>query len=301
MHAMDRCNFLIFVVDQMASASLGCNGNTEVQTPNLDRLAAMGTTFTRAYFNNPVCQPSRATMPTGLTPRQHGLVSNGNLLDGRVPTITTALAEIGYRTHSVGELHLQPFVNMDRNCRPEDPVESWESEYPWRRGRIKKLPTGYYGFQTAELIEGHGDYSAGDYSNWLNQNHPDPGSLYVDGDTNKLAINPSWQHTDDPCPCLAGFRTGRKVLDEAHLREITAETYGMITHIDEQIGRVLAHLEDTGRAENTVLVFLEADPHETHNLWDDPACAAEKARLILRLLEELAMSDRMDAQRIATA
>lgn len=492
-------NFLVFVVDQMASASLGCNGNRDVKTPNLDRLAAGGTSFKRAYINHPICQPSRATMLTGLTPRQHGLVSNGNLLDERIPTITNALVEAGYRTHSVGKLHLQPFINIDRNSNPDDPVESWESEYAWRRGRIKGLPKMYYGFQTAEFIEGHGYYCAGDYTNWLNRVHPDPSSLYVNGDihdrfksdtirnlppefhynnwiadraiafmdnctadtpfflwcsfpdphhpfaangkyralydADKLTLNPTWQLTQDPCPYLAGFRKGRKALDEAYLRNITAETYGMITHIDEQIGRVLAHLEKTRPAGNTIVVFmsdhgeylgshglhqkelwpyeelnripfiwkapqgksgasdaivsmldfaptildyaglapavldkrrvrsdkdcrflpgrslrqwldsarvlperpaiiefdketdagprtivesrwkltifpptgqgllfnLETDPNETCNLWDVPMYAGEKSRLVLRLLEELAMSDRVDALKISNA
>ena len=54
-------NFLVVIVDQMNSFSLGWNGNDEVRTPNLDRLAAEGVNFDRAYPSNPVCQPSRAT------------------------------------------------------------------------------------------------------------------------------------------------------------------------------------------------------------------------------------------------
>jgi arylsulfatase A-like enzyme len=491
-------NFLIFVVDQMASRSLGCNGHPEVRTPNIDRLAAAGTSFRRAYCNNPVCQPSRATMLTGLTPRQHGLVSNGNALDGQVPTVTGALAASGYRTHSVGKLHLQPFVNIARNCDPDDPVESCESEYAWRQGRVTSLPPDYYGFQTTDFLGGHGYYSFGDYSNWLNRAHPDPASLYADGNTQgrfkpdtakhlppelhynhwiadrtiaflddcaadqpfflwcsfpdphhpfsanrqyadlyepgSLTLNKTWQLTEETCPHLASLRRERPVLTEDYLREITAETYGMITHIDEQIGRVMTRLEQDGRDRNTVVVFmsdhgeylgshglhqksvwpyeeldripflwktpgtaadtsdavvslldfvptildyaglpaevldrrevkpengrflpgrslrpwldrgehlaerpalieferapgagprtlvetrwkftffpptghgllfdLETDPHETRNLWDEPACAREKARLGLRLLEELAMSDRLDHTRIANA
>lgn len=313
-------NFLIFVVDQMASASLGCNGNDEVKTPHLDRLASEGTTFRRAYCNNPVCQPSRATMLTGLTPRQHGLVTNGNQLDEKVPTVTAVLVEAGYRTHSVGKLHLQPFINAERNCDPDSPIESWESEYAWRHGRIDGLPKDYYGFQTTEFIEGHGYYSAGDYCNWLNRVHPDPESLYVDGNTKgrfkvdamkniqpefhynswiadrslaflddcsddqpfflwcsfpdphhpfsanqkyadlydpeAVSLNPTWKSCEDPCDYLKRFRPDRPVLTEEYLREITVETYGMVTHVDEQVGRVLQHLETTGRDRNTVVVFM---------------------------------------------
>lgn len=75
----ERLNFLVFCVDQMQSDCLGCNGHPVVKTPNIDALAARGVNFNRAYCNNPVCMPSRATMITGKTPRQHGLLTNGNV------------------------------------------------------------------------------------------------------------------------------------------------------------------------------------------------------------------------------
>jgi arylsulfatase A-like enzyme len=259
-------------------------------------------------------------MLTGLTPRQHGLISNGNMLDENVPTVTAALVSAGYRTHSVGKLHLQPFVNIERNCDSDSPIESWESEYPWRHGRIDGLPKDYYGFQTAEFLEGHGYYTAGDYNHWLNSVHPDPDSLYEEGnlqgrfkpdtiknlpselhynhwiadrciafldecdaeqpfflwcsfpdphhpfsankkhadqyDPSEVSLNPTWQQTEAPCDYLERFRAERPVLTEDYLREITVETYGMITHLDEQIGRVIQHLEETGQNENTVMVFM---------------------------------------------
>ncbi|MEM7535758.1 MAG: sulfatase-like hydrolase/transferase [Chloroflexota bacterium] len=88
-----RPNFLVFIVDQMSAFSLACHGNPDVQTPNLDRLAAQGVSFTRAYCANPVCSPSRASLHTGLTPRQHGLPTNGCKLSEHIPTLPQALAE----------------------------------------------------------------------------------------------------------------------------------------------------------------------------------------------------------------
>ena len=63
-----RPNFLIFCVDQMQAYCMGCNGHPDVQTPNLDRLASDGVLFRRNYCSHPVCQPSRASLITGLTP-----------------------------------------------------------------------------------------------------------------------------------------------------------------------------------------------------------------------------------------
>src|SRR5689334_9291166 len=93
-----RPNILIFCVDEMRADHMACAGNTIVRTPNLDQLASRGTLFTRAYCNNPICMPSRATMFTGLLPRDHGVRINGQALRRDLPTLPGVLAAAGYRT-----------------------------------------------------------------------------------------------------------------------------------------------------------------------------------------------------------
>src|SRR5437764_5615526 len=66
-------NLLFILTDNHGAWTLGCYGNKEIQTPNIDRLASEGMLFTRAYCNNSVCSPSRATFLTGLIPSQHGV------------------------------------------------------------------------------------------------------------------------------------------------------------------------------------------------------------------------------------
>ncbi len=316
-----RPNFLIFIVDQMNSFSLRCHGNPDVQTPNLDRLCEQGVSFERSYCSNPVCSPSRATLHTGLTPRQHGLITNGCRLSPHLPTLPQVLVESGYRTHCVGKIHLQPFSNgeHDANGRPI----SWESRDLWNQGVIKSLPHPYYGYQSTDFVGGHVHYVNGDYVNdveiahpgtraklskakayfslpegqtWrmpieseLHYNHwivdrsiafldsvqahesfflvtsfPDPhhpfaacrpySELY---DPAKITLPPTWNERQDLCDFLAERdQSSWASWDEAILRESIAQTYGMITHIDENIGRVLGHLEQTGLANNTVVVFL---------------------------------------------
>jgi hypothetical protein len=71
--ADERPNVVVIVTDNHGAWTLGCYGNREIRTPNIDRLAAEGMRFTRAYCTNSVCSPSRASLMTGLIPSQHGI------------------------------------------------------------------------------------------------------------------------------------------------------------------------------------------------------------------------------------
>src|SRR5579883_2576800 len=73
----DRPNILFITSDQHRFDAVGFMGHPDVQTPNLDRLAASGVVFDRCYVTNPVCMPSRATLMTGQFPDAHGVRRNG--------------------------------------------------------------------------------------------------------------------------------------------------------------------------------------------------------------------------------
>lgn len=313
---IDRPNILIFVTDQMHAGSLGCNGNPDVRTPHIDRLAREGVSFRRSYCNNSVCMPSRATMITGLTPRQHGCLTNGTLLPAHIPTITAALAGAGYRTHAVGKLHLQPF---EATCAEGESIPSWESRALWDEGRIKALPRPYYGFQGVDFVGGHVHYVFGDYANWLEAHHPGTRALYGRAraydaggqwwkmevppelhynhwiaersiaflrsirpgerfflwcsfpdphfpfascrpysemyDPASLSISPTWDVRQEPCSWMSGVRRPSPDFSEADLRADVAQTYGMITHVDDNVGRVMETLRACGLAEETIVVL----------------------------------------------
>ena len=153
-------------------------GNSVVKTPNIDRIAQSGVRFNSAFVNNPLCMPSRSTLFNGLTPRSHGVRTNGIPLDPKIPTMTEALRQAGYRTHGVGKIHLNSF-GLPKGLDPEkiNPLDHPESRYMWSQGKIKKLPEPYYGLETIELANGHGSYIYGDYLNWLKEKHPDAVSM----------------------------------------------------------------------------------------------------------------------------
>ncbi|MBI2442271.1 MAG: sulfatase-like hydrolase/transferase [Lentisphaerae bacterium] len=322
-------NVLIFCVDQMRADYLSCAGNPVVKTPNLDNLAARGTIFSRSYCSNPICMPARATMFTGLLPRDHGLRTNGQFMRPGLPTLPGVLADSGYRTHAAGKLHLTPWVP---NINPPAPAQYPECLQYWNEGIIKKFPVPYYGFQTVDFVGGHTSYAYGDYIHWLSAQGGDremlaarktrktpsaaPGcyqmalpeelhyNRYIADSTIRLfaevaqAKKPffAWCSFPDPHPPLAppapygamynpkdiplprgreGERrdlpayyeqiiagkkqNGAKVasgLPADQLQEMMALTYGMITHIDHEIGRVLKALQERGLADETMVVFL---------------------------------------------
>ncbi len=168
-----RPNFVIFVTDQHSGKQLGCDGHPVVQTPNIDRLAAEGVQFRRCYTVHPMCMPTRATWFTGRTPRGHGVRCNGIPLDTAIPTMTEALRQAGYATEGIGKHHLRNwFAQHETDVDLLDEVQWCEAKEMWENGRIRAIPTPYYGLDRVGLIGGNGNWTWGDYTAWLLQQEP---------------------------------------------------------------------------------------------------------------------------------
>lgn len=98
-------NLLIIMVDEMAAQAVGCYGHHVVKTPNIDRLAARGVRFTKAYASSPICVPARAAFATGRYPHQTGYWDNVFAYDGSVRGWGHRLQEQGHRFTTIGKLH----------------------------------------------------------------------------------------------------------------------------------------------------------------------------------------------------
>ncbi|MEM6459207.1 MAG: sulfatase-like hydrolase/transferase [Planctomycetota bacterium] len=164
---MPRPNLLLITSDQQHFATLGTH-NPKIRTPNLDRLAAKGVNFTRAYCPNPTCTPTRASILTGMYPSAHGAFTLGTKLDESVPVLGDALRGLGYRSSLIGKAHFQPLKST-----PE--CESVES-YPtlrdldfWRTFNDRHTP--WYGFDHVELTRNHTDegHAGQHYGLWLEE------------------------------------------------------------------------------------------------------------------------------------
>jgi arylsulfatase A-like enzyme len=141
----DFSNIILFMLDQLSAKWLEAARAGACPTPNFDRLAARSTTFTNAFASYPVCCPSRATLATGLTCRQHGVTANGYELDPKLPTFMRLLQQNGWRTGCFGKLHLHPhFAGLHPDYTP-------------------------YGFDVTHITE---DPRGGEWLDWIQTEHP---------------------------------------------------------------------------------------------------------------------------------
>ena len=101
-------NVLWIMADQLRWDYLSCYGHPHLETPNIDRLAAMGVRFNKAYVQSPICGPSRMSFYTGRYVRSHGATWNGFPLRVGEPTLGDHLREIGADCMLVGKTHMIP-------------------------------------------------------------------------------------------------------------------------------------------------------------------------------------------------
>lgn len=101
-------NILVIHADQHRCDCIGAYGNTDIKTPNIDRLAQDGVLFENSFCPHPVCTPSRYSLLSGQYIHQHRGLSNRSTLAPEIPTLPRILRENGYRTTAVGKMHFTP-------------------------------------------------------------------------------------------------------------------------------------------------------------------------------------------------
>jgi arylsulfatase len=128
-------NILFITADHLRYDTIGCHGDPAIRTPAIDALARDGVDFNNYFSQNPVCQPSRATMMTGRYPRHHGVRWNGNRIDANEMTLVEFLKGRGYATASIGKHH----ISQDRFDAAVDHFDADHIRRNW-----KERPDGDY-------------------------------------------------------------------------------------------------------------------------------------------------------------
>ncbi|MFG2794812.1 sulfatase [Streptomyces sp. NPDC048419] len=164
-------NILFITTDQQRYDALGCNGNTVARTPVLDRLAAAGYRYERAYNQNTVCMPARSTMLTGQYVRTHGVVANGVPLPEDAPSVAAYLRDkAGYRTALIGKAHFEPAF---------DPYYRYTETRRAASGATGSWRGFDYAIQAAHAAALN-DFRIGHYGEWLARTHPEHLGSYAD-------------------------------------------------------------------------------------------------------------------------
>ena len=296
-------NILWICTDQQRYDTIHALGNDVIRTPNLDRLAAEGVAFTRAYCQSPVCTPSRASFLTGRYPSAVGVHRNGNAyFPSDVKLITRRLAEAGYDCGLVGKLHL---AAADGRVEPRiddgyrvflwshapKPRAGWPPEahayHQWLLSQGVEWDTAYGG-DTTDGWRIQQEYRPGIAAHyhqntwcaheaiafmrekregpWLMSVNPfdphppmDPAPEYfahMDRDAMPLPI---WCESDEEHQGLfydVDHQTKTPLPPDSYdARGMVAAYYAQIEHLDHEVGRMLAALEETGQRENTIVIF----------------------------------------------
>ena len=280
-----RPNILFILVDDLGYADLGCQGSKEIRTPHIDGLAASGLRFTDAYVTAPQCGPSRAGIMTGVHQARFGYVdneTNHGLPDPHIlPLMPEYLRQAGYRTGLVGKWHIgqgteamlsKPERDEYRRIRKVKAfsTERVEAAKPWKRGFDEGLffvgGGGHYFPFRATKAKG----SSANYFTFNGPNRqPEPfereaGAFKTDFLTD-AAIDfisskderPWFLYLSYTAPHTPLQAKPKDIEANKHIKDRNRRTYaGMMTCLDNNIGRLLEQLEKWGLRENTLVVFL---------------------------------------------
>jgi iduronate 2-sulfatase len=287
----ERPNVLFLICDDL-NCDLGTYQHAQVKTPHLDRLAARGVTFERAYCQYPLCGPSRASFMTGLYPDQTRIHGNSVYIRERLPSVVTipmAFRKAGYFATRIGKLYHYNVPKHIGTGGHDDPYSWNQTINP--RGRdvsdepiITTLRPGTFGATLSWLAaEGKDEeqtdgIAATEAVRLLEQSATDkvpfylavglfrPHTPYVAPkkyfdmyplDSIKVPETPKGYGDDLPKPALKSIRRKKEQidLDRDIARQVIQSYYATISFADAQIGRILDTLQRTGLAENTIVVF----------------------------------------------
>jgi len=295
-----RPNILVIMTDQHSKHFLGCEGNELVRTPHLDRLASEGVRFENAYCPAPLCVPSRMSFMTGRYPSGNRVWNNNAILNAGIPTWAHALGRAGYETSLIGRMH---FMGPDQRHGFENrpigeysagwPGVAWKCDVPIRapyyhggsgqsRPDVMEAGRGRTTYQYMDeqivdaacgYLEDHAEGSGRPFAAVVGLVLPH--CPYI---APKEIFNYYYERIDVPdtdkdlAPAVKQFQRSRKIatpLTTKQIRVARAAYYGLCEYVDHLIGRVLTTLEETGFAEDTLVVYCSdhGEMAGEHGCW----------------------------------
>lgn len=232
--AQQKPEIIFYMTDDQSQQDVSVYGADDLKTPNMDRLAAMGVTFDRAFIASPSCAPSRAALLSGLMPARNGAGANHTYPDSDIPLLTEKLQESGYEVIAFGKV---------------------------AHGRMnEKSKFDYY-----EDVPKRGDLS-GRLGEYLENNPSEKPRCILVGDKRPHIL---W--TEEMAYLPDEIELPEYFIDTRETREHMARYYTDITGIDKELGEVMDLTEQ--RFGNDVIFLFLSDhgaqwPFAKWNLYD---------------------------------
>ena len=290
-------NFLILCSDEHAPGALSCRGHPVVQTPTLDALAGMGTSFLNACTPSPICVPARACLATGLHVHENRCWSSAEPYHGQLRSWMHDLRNADRKVVSIGKLHFRSARDDNGFCEEILPMYLTNGGKGWPQGLIRDPMPGF--FEAAEMAKGVGPGETS-YTNY-DRNIADLASQWIEGAGKDEPwtlfvsfISPHYPLTapeeffdmyrdvdvpgpvDDPAinkhPVLREMRKFWDYEDyfDTESRDLAVRSYyGLCTFLDHNINLVLKALENSGLQDETTILYV-SDHGEmlgNHGFW----------------------------------
>ncbi|MGH8617293.1 MAG: sulfatase-like hydrolase/transferase [Burkholderiales bacterium] len=299
---MKPTNLLVIMSDEHNPKVMGLNGHPLVQTPNIDRLAAEGTTFSSAYTTCPVCVPARAAFAVGKYVHQVGYWDNADAYEGAIPSWHHRLRDAGHRVDSIGKLHFQGGKDDDYGFSDVQIAMQIIEGKGDLMGLVRKdLPERGLSWKIAKLAgPGETSYTAYDREIatraqiWLREEAPKhtdkpwalfvsfvcphfplvaPAEFYYRYPLDKMPVPKLYAKGERPeHPYLRDYSESfayDKYFDAEKLKKAVAAYYGLVSFVDDNIGKVLRALEETGLVDSTRVLYTSdhGDNLGARGLW----------------------------------
>lgn len=278
-------------------------GGEPCHTPTLDRLAGQGVRFDAAYCPMPLCTPSRMCLFTGLHSHRCGAWGNSHILRPELPTLARTLSQAGYRTATVGKMHLggvlqhagfddRPYGDFGGPCAHQtNPEHEPLGDQAFKQGlRERTTQVGYCSIPESMLQE---RVAAQESVAWLREhsaaNPEQPWMLYASFSRPHFPLTAPKRYFDRYWPngvtpprvgkasdamhhrltqdAIRGFRT--QDIGEEEQMKARAAYFACVDFLDEVLGDMLAQLERDGLLDNTIIIYVSdhGEMAGEHGLW----------------------------------
>lgn len=259
-----RPNVIFIVDDQHSADMLGCYGNKDVKTPNLDRFAGEAVRFEHCISNSPLCTPYRAMLMSGQHPLHCGAFDNDiELLPGHGKYLGEVLRDSGYHMGYYGKWHLYG-GNRNRGIPPGPYRYGFDNEFLSNNCTLTfDAANAHYWDQDGKTRKRYGDWEpyaqARQAMEFIDRHAQEPFALFISWHPphNWPGANGGYNAPSDLMALYdpASLTLRPTVADNALTRRIYQGHMAMITSIDRSFGMLMSKLDEHGLKDNTIVVF----------------------------------------------